>query len=98
LKSIRNKGAKSRFIKALEVKDHEVCDQKQRKNIYVLFDKGDSLGGIDRNDVEIEPEEIGIEKGERYPENIAQHKQSDQTASLPLNHNWFSCSAHFCRK
>jgi hypothetical protein len=88
----------SRFIKPLEVKDHDVCDQKQRKNIYVLLDNGNSLGGIDRNDVEIEPEEIGIEKGERYPENIAQHKQSDQTASLPLNHNWLSCSAHFCRK
>jgi hypothetical protein len=78
---------KSRFVESLNVKDHKMCDQKQRKNIHILPDVGNSLCGIDRNDVEIEPEEIGIEESERNPDNIGQHKQSYQTASLPLNHN-----------
>ena len=73
-------------------------DQEQRKNKHVLFDGGNSFYGIDRNDVEIEPEEIGIEESEGNTDNVAQHKKPYQTASLSLNHSWFSCSAHFCWK
>jgi hypothetical protein len=77
----------SRFVESLNIKNHKLCDQKKRKNIHVLFDRRNSLYGIDRNDVEIEPEEVGVEKSERDSDNIAQDKQPYQAASLPLNHS-----------
>ena len=97
-KIIDLRSLKPRFVKSLNIKDHKLCDQKERENIHILFDGGNSLCGIYRDDVEIEPEKIGVEKSKRYPDYIAQHKQPYQTASLSLNHNWLSCLVHICWK
>lgn len=88
----------SRFVESLHIKDHEMGDQKEGKDIHVLAYWWNPLCRINWNNVEIEPEKIGVEKSERDSDKIAQHKQSYKTASLPLNHCWLLCSIHFCWK